>query len=418
MHGKDEVLIMQASQCSTINKNNLTLEESFLCYNETSTKGSSRDSRGTSGYGRLSCGYCDATCVYNAVEIGFIIGVVANALVIARVVRDKKLRDPTFIGIAALALPDLLFLLLHLTESFETVIVTFTCQQPVIISRPWYIMNSMIWFSANSHVAFLAVLRYLSILYPIKAAIYLTPVKVMLMSAGVWVLAILLMGILAGLITLKIVVPGPTSEFIIIWWITVYLIPLIVTTILHTLKICRVKKATMTSATTYTKRSIRRMSKIVPLVIIMATVLPLPKLAYNTIRAAGNNGNDIFPSKTFKKHFKGISDLVYLVNHCINPFIYAFLSKKFRKSLKEMFSCFKSKWKERNTKAKPQTSRNRLSSSETISRNVSSISSLESIEHHTTCHRVCSFESETGERKTSSVSSQESVDTSRNFQRF
>ena len=352
------------------------------------------------GYGKLPCGYCGVTCLYNAVELGFIVGVIANVLVIVRVIKDKKLRDPTFIGIAALAVPDLLFLVLNLTLSFETVIISLTCQKPVIKSRPWYIMNSMIWFSANSHVAFLAVLRYLSILYPIKAAIYLTPTRVIIMSVCVWILGMILLGILAGLITLKIVLPGTSGEFIIIWWITVYLIPLTVTTLLHILKMCRVKKAVRKSATASTKRSIRKMSKIVPLVIIMATVLPLPKLVYNTIRTFGNDGNHLFPSKTFKMHFRGISHLVYLINHCINPFIYGFLSKKFRKSLKEMFSNFNCKCEKR----KLEKTITRLSSCETVSRNMSSISSIESVDKHIKCHRVCSFDSDNSEKRINSTS--------------
>lgn len=415
---------MQENPCETIqqNKTNETNNENVPCINDIGDIGAISSGKRRFGYGPLACGYCDATCIYNAVEICLFIGVIANALVIIRIVRDKKLRDPTFIGIAALAVPDMLYLILNLTLSFEIVIISFTCQPPRVISRPWYILNSMIWFSANSHVAFLAVLRYLTIAYPIKSSIYLRPKRVILLSVGVWILGIILMGTLAGLITLKIVLPGATGEFIIIWWITVYLIPLIVTTILHILKICRVKKVSKDTATERTRRSYNRMAKIVPLVIIMATVLPLPKLIFNCIRATGNDGNDVFPSQTFKIHFKGISQIVYLINHLINPFIYGFLSKKFRKGFKEMLFCFKFKHNVRKVTSVSTIAqtpkRNRLSSTETIPRSVSSISSYDSTEHQKTYNRVCSFESDSSNRKTESVSSYESIDNSRNFKRF
>ncbi|XP_060595413.1 somatostatin receptor type 2-like [Ruditapes philippinarum] len=384
---------MQTRMCSDSNER--TFSGDFLCTNNTSENFSLKDTATKPSYRQIPCGYCGVTCIYDAIEIGFIIGIIANALVIVRVIKDKRLRDPTFIGIAALAVPDLLFLVLNLIISFETVILSFTCQKPVIKSRPWYIMNSMIWFSANSHVALLAVLRYLSIIYPIKSSIYLTPTKVVIMSACVWSLGICLLGILAGLITLKIVLPGTSSEFIIIWWITVYLIPLTVTTLLHILKMCRVKMSIKESTTASTRRSIRRMSKIVPLVIIMATVLPLPKLVYNSIRTFGNDGNHIFPSKTFKLHFEGISHLVYLINHCINPFIYGFLSKKFRKSLKEMFSCSSCNCNINKIKTQLVPRKSRISSCDTVSRtNISSISSVDSIENPKKCQRVCSFDSD------------------------
>lgn len=417
---------MYRNLCSTDNRDsfNETLNGSIPCVNDTGNveKGANNGGRGSLGYRNLPCGYCDANCVYNAVEISLFIGVLANALVIIRVAKDKKLRDPTFIGIAALALPDLLFLLHNLTISFETVIISYTCQPPKILSRPWYILNSMIWFSANSHVAFLAVLRYLTIAYPIKSSIYLTPKRVMLLSAGVWTLGILLLGTLAGLITLKIVLPGTSGEFIIIWWITVYLIPLIVTTILHILKICRVKKASKASATGHTRRSYNRMAKIVPLVIIMATVLPLPKLVFNCIRTISKNGNEIFPSENFKIHFKGVSQIVYLINHLINPFIYGFLSKKFRKGLKEMLLCFKPNHRDRNVfdaRSNAKCPRTRISSTDTMPYSISSISSVESQERHETCYRVSSFDSEkSNNRKSESVSSYESADSSRNVKRF
>lgn len=353
------------------------------------------DSSETSNQGAmpLSCGYCDTICIYNVIEMAFVVGVVANSLVIARVIKDKRLRDPTFIGIAALAFADLLFLTLNLLLSFEIVVIALTCLTPKLLSRPWYIMNSMIWFSANSHVALLAILRYLTIAYPVECSVHLTARRVVMLSAGVWILGMLLLGTLAGMITAKLIKPGASRDFIIIWWLTVYLIPLIVTTILHILKMFRLKKKTKDSTSSVTRRSMSRMSKIVPLVIIMATVLPLPKLIFNCMRTAGY---DTFPSETFKQHLQGISQLVYLVNHFINPFIYGFLSKKFRNSLKDMLSCICTKYKKRNASTSNiSTSKERtLSNTTTMSRNLSSISSCESMEKIHKLQSVCSVENE------------------------
>lgn len=343
----------------------------------------------------LPCGYCDINCIYNAIEMAFIIGVVANILVIARVAKDKRLRDPTFIGIAALAFADLMFLTLNLLLSFETVAVSITCLPPKLLSgRPWYILNSMIWFSANSHVALLAILRYITIAYPIQASVFLTAKRVVMLSAGVWVLGMLLLGTLAALITARIVKPGTSGEFIIIWWITVYLIPLIVTTILHILKMFRLKKTSKDIASTITRRSMSRMSVIVPLVITMATVLPLPKLIFNCMRTAGY---DTFPSQKFRMHFQGLSHLIYLVNHFINPFIYGFLSQKFRRSLKDMLSCWFAADKKKNSLASSSvSSKPRTLSSDTMTRNLSSLSSFESIDKFNKFKRQCSVESEDG----------------------
>ncbi|KAL4217112.1 Olfactory receptor [Mactra antiquata] len=322
------------------------------------------------------CGYCDIECVYNGIKICYIVGVFANALVIARVCRDRKLRDPTFVGIAALAVADLLFLVLNLTVAFERVIISMQCIKPVLISRPWYILNSMIWFAANSHVALLAILRYLTIVYPIRCTVYLTPGKVVLLSMFVWVLGILLLGTLSVLITVGIVLPGTSGEFVIIWWITVYIIPLLVTVILHILKLLRVKRSANEATTIATRRSISRMSKIVPLVIAMATILPLPKLVYNCLRATNNEV--VMLQSSYRVHIKGTSELIYLINYIVNPFIYGFLSKKFRRSIKEMFNCmFGVCYGNNGPKNTRRNLKHRHISVETISTGIGSVSSTD-----------------------------------------
>lgn len=321
---------MESSECGAAFNDNST-----DCFKDVTNSSESR--KGNGRYRDYSCGYCNEKCVYSALELAFIIGVLANLLVVVRVIRDRKLRNPTFIGIAALAVADLFFLTLNLTVSFETVIVTFTCSRPVIISRPFYIMNSMSWFAANSHVALLAVIRYISLACPVTASVILRPLRVVLLSVGVWILGMVLLGTLAGLITLRIIIPGTSGEFVIIWWITVYLLPLLVTTVLHVLKICMVKRSIKISSAKATNRKlVQRMSTIVIMVIIMAALLPLPRLVYNCLHVVGD---DAFPSKQFKIHFQGISHLLYLINHFINPFMYAFLSKKFRRSLKSALFC-------------------------------------------------------------------------------
>lgn len=298
-----------------------------------------RELRGKGGgsYGvKISCGYCDTTCVYGAIESVFLLGVFANILVIFRVAKDKNLHDPTFVAIAALALADMLFLILNLTTSFETVILTITCTSPKIISTPFYALKSILWFSANAHVALLAVLRYVMMAYPLRSNVFLSVKRVILFSVGVWILGIVLMGAFSALIAAGIVVAAKSQEFLLILWITVYLIPLLVTVILHLVKLFIVKQTTKESATESTRKSIQRMSRIVVAVIVMAAVLPLPRLVNSCLKLSGANA---YPSPEFKTHYGAIADLLFLINNFVNPFIYGFLSIKFRQSVRRMFNC-------------------------------------------------------------------------------
>ena len=342
---------------------------------------------GHPGFGRRkrACGYCDITCVYNSIEMGFVIGIIANLIVIIRVARDKKLRDPTFAAIACLAVADAIFLTVNVTRSFDDVITTMTCNFPSgLISRPFYITQSMTWFAANAHVALMAILRYITIAYPLKSVLILTVKRVVMSSVCVWCLGIVLIGILAVLITYKIMLPGKSQEFIIILWTIVYLMPVCVTTILHLKKMCVVKKTTRDSATESTKRSVRRMSRIVVMVIIFATILPLPRLVGKILKVARVK----FPTQEFATHYEGIADLLFLINHFINPFMYGFLSKRFRNSIKDMLWFIKFSVSESgstDTSETPVSSRRQHISMEQLpgarkSSSSSSISSVSSVE--------------------------------------
>ncbi|KAL4216385.1 obsolete negative regulation of cAMP metabolic process [Mactra antiquata] len=282
------------------------------------------------------CGQCQGNCIYSAIEIGFLIGVIANLVVIGIILKDSRLRHPAFMGIAALAFADLIFLCVNLVLSFETVITTLWCIRPVVLSRPFYIIKSVTWFSANAHVALLAIIRYVSIAHPLRACSILLPLRVFFISCGVWILGLILLGSLSLLITHKIITPGISKEFVIVWWLMVYLLPLTVTVILHILKLCFVRTVLKQkrSPDTENRKLVQRMSTIVVMVIIMATVLPLPRLAYHCLRVSG-----ILTSVESKMHLKGISQLFYLLNHCVNPFIYGFLSITFRRSLKSICLC-------------------------------------------------------------------------------
>lgn len=313
---------------------NFTNSDRVLCDNVTRYPGGGSIRR--YGYQTFSCGFCDTKCIYSAIQMGFIFGIIANMFVIWRVARDKHLRDYTFVAIAALALADLLFLATNLSTAFERVVLSVTCAPPVVISTPYYVLKSIFWFSANSHIALLAVLRYITLAHPLRANAYLSPTKVIISSVCVWILGSVLMGTLSGLITARLILAGRSEEFLAILWIIVYLLPLIVTCVLHILKICLVKRAVTETTTESTRKSIQRMSKIVIVVIVMAAVLPLPRLINKCMKLAGR---DTFPSKQFRTHFGEIADLLFLVNNFINPLIYGFMSDRFRKSLMDTFSC-------------------------------------------------------------------------------
>ncbi|XP_052812338.1 somatostatin receptor type 2-like [Mya arenaria] len=297
--------------------------------------------RGSGGWPSIGpCGYCTDACVYSAIEIAFILGVCANVIVVATIYRDKRLRDSTFIGIACLAIADALFLSVNIANSFDTVMATIECRQPSLRGhKPYYIIQSITWFAANSHVAMMAILRYIIIAYPLKSNLVLTKQRVMMLSGGCWVLGAVLIGTITILIIYGYILAGKSQEFVIVLWTVVYLMPLCVTIVLHILKLIVVRSSTRQTANEATRKSIRKMSRIVIMVLIFALTLPLPRLIGKFLNA--NRDKNAYPSPEFKTHYSGIANWLFLINHFINPIMYSFLSKRFRQSVKEMLLCRK-----------------------------------------------------------------------------
>ena len=281
------------------------------------------------------CGYCDTSCIYRAIQCIFTLGVIANAIVVFCVARDRKLRNATFVAIAACAAADMCFLIVELVWSYHAVILTITYNYPSRVrqNKTYLAMKVVSWFTANGHVTLLAVVRYVLLTYPLKAMVYITTRRVLLLSALVWTLASL-SSFALGLFDLIIDFPKRAShEFHLVLWTTVYLTPVTTTAVLHLVKIVKIRQITTVSTNEQAKLRVQAMSRMVLLVIFIAAVLPFPFVLDGFMRSFGIN---IYKSPAIALHIRPISRLLVLLNHSINPVVYAFVSNVFRTSLKRM----------------------------------------------------------------------------------
>ena len=287
------------------------------------------------GRRRRPCGSCTDACVFSAIEMCLVLGIIANIIVIIRVIKDRKLRSNTFVGIACLAFADSAFLLLNLTLTYELVIRRVTCTLPSQIrGHVFAFFMGVTWFSANGHVALMAILRYIILVYPIKSQAYLTLKRIILMSVSVWVLGFIIRGIFTLIIRLTNTRPRKSVLIFLGLWIIIYFLPLLVTITLHIMKVKLVKKTSHHSDNALVRKSVARMSKIIVVIIVCATLLPLPRMIFGIIDVVDEVK---YPSRSVKSYFRSIAHLLFLVNNCINPCIYAFMSKPFRNSLMRMF---------------------------------------------------------------------------------
>lgn len=281
------------------------------------------------------CGDCTESCIFSAIEMCLVIGVIANAIVVFRVIRDRKLRSNTFVGIACLAIADTAFLFLNLAFTYEMVIRRVSCTFPLQLKGAVFAyFKGVVWFSANGHVSLMAILRYIILVYPIKSQAFLTIKKVIISSVGVWILGLIVRGIFTLISRLTGEKPRRSVFIYLGLWIIIYFLPLLVTVMLHILKVRKIKQTSYHSENVVVRKSIARMGKMIVVIIICATVLPLPMMIFGIV----NVFEDLsYPTRNFKSHFRSIAHFFFVLNNCINPFIYAFMSKPFRNSVMRMF---------------------------------------------------------------------------------
>ena len=237
------------------------------------------------------CGYCDMQCTYRAIKCIFTLGIIANAMVVSCVARDRKLRNATFVSIAACAAADMCFLIIELVLVFEEVILTITCDYPGRIRQHTYkSMKVVAWFTSNGHVALLAVVRYVILVYPIKAKIYLSTRRVLLLSVLVWAIAFLSSLVIGLLSFISGTTPSISYQLNLGLWTTVYLAPGMITVMLHLAKIYNIRQTT----TVTTNEQVRVMSRTVLLVIFVGAVLPFPFVLDRSLKTFGKKKLRIF----------------------------------------------------------------------------------------------------------------------------
>ena len=291
------------------------------------------------------CGTCNDACVYSCVRLLFVVGVLANALMIFRVIRDKKLRSPTFIALASLAVADGLYLLIKLALTVDDIITQMTCGTKMKFTfkhLPGFM--AMFWFSASFHVSLLAAMRYVVLVYPLKTLTLLTQKRIIFVSVSIWVVSV----VTFGSIMISYEIDGLTRDsekgtiIRIVTWILAYFTPVVLTAILHIVKLIKVRKFAANLGQTpirvsdsqiRNKRPANRMIRIIIIIILAGAILPLPAFVLGILK---DTCNIYIKNATTRVHFQGLSQFLFLLNFAINPFIYAYNSKTFRSSLRRM----------------------------------------------------------------------------------
>lgn len=256
-----------------------------------------------------------ATCVS-------LVGIIANGAVLATIFRTRRLHKPVFMGFAALALADFLYLIfntffVHLHWFFPDNKGSETAANVLSVIA----VTSA--FSSASHVTFLSVQQYFMIAHPLSSLAKQTNRTVFIASLTVWIVCTIPSSFYIYAVRIS---NDPVLGRLVNFSVTIIVtfLPIIIILICHFLKLKALRESVMNN-----RQSTRdRMSKVVSVVILTYLLTTLPINIHDTIKLAGK----IELSTVYFIIYR-IAFILLHLNFTINPFIYFLFTPQCRRIL-------------------------------------------------------------------------------------
>ncbi|NWS17083.1 GALR2 protein, partial [Pachyramphus minor] len=305
------------------------------------------DFMNSAGYWNSSdnCQFSPARVIVPVVfSLIFLLGTVGNSLVLAVLLRNGQVKNTTNLFILNLSLADFFF------------IVFCVPFQATIYSLEGWVFGSFIckavhffiyltMYASSFTLAAVSVDRYLAIRYPLRSRELRTPRSAVAAMAVIWGLSVVFAGPYLSYYDLiewqssYICMPGweewrrkvmDTSTFAF-----GYVIPVLVISLSYT----RTIKYLWTAVDPLEDISESRKAKwkVTKMVIIVTILFCLCWLPYHVVILRYLYGDFPFNQATYA--FRLLSHCMAYANSCLNPVVYALVSKHFRKGFKKVFSC-------------------------------------------------------------------------------
>lgn len=283
------------------------------------------------------------TCMYFLVCA---VGLCGNALVIYVILRYAKMKTVTNIYILNLAVADVLFMLGLPFIAIQLALVHWPFGP--VLCRVVMTVDSLNQFTSIFCLMVMSIDRYLAVVHPITSTKWRKPRMAKTINIAVWGVSLMVnlpIVIYSGIITkhdgcfCTIVWPEPEeayyTAFMIYTFILGFFLPLMVICLCYLFIIIKVKSSGMRVGSSKRKRSERKVTRMVSIVVAVFVLCWLPFYIFNVTSVTGS----IIPTSAVKSTFDFVVVLGY-ANSCANPILYAFLSDNFKKSFQNVL-CLK-----------------------------------------------------------------------------
>uniref|UniRef100_A0A8C8DQD5 Somatostatin receptor type 2 n=1 Tax=Oryzias sinensis TaxID=183150 RepID=A0A8C8DQD5_9TELE len=283
------------------------------------------------------------TCLYFLVCA---VGLCGNALVIYVILRYAKMKTVTNIYILNLAVADVLFMLGLPFIALQLALVHWPFGP--VLCRIVMTVDSLNQFTSIFCLMVMSIDRYLAVVHPIRSTKWRKPRVAKTINVAVWGVSLLVnlpIVIYSGIIMkhdscfCTIVWPEPQeayyTAFMFYTFILGFFLPLMVICLCYLFIIIKVKSSGIRVGSSMRKRSERKVTRMVSIVVAVFVFCWLPFYVFNVTSVTGTISTTPFLRSTF-----AFVVVLGYANSCANPILYAFLSENFKKSFQNVL-CLK-----------------------------------------------------------------------------
>ncbi|XP_014675662.1 PREDICTED: somatostatin receptor type 2-like [Priapulus caudatus] len=274
-----------------------------------------------------------------------IVGMVGNTLVIYVVLRFAKMKTVTNMYIMNLAIADEMYLI-----GLPFLVTTMVLKHwpfGFAMCKLYMITASVNQFTSSLFLAVMSSDRYLAVCHPVKSVKYRTPLHAKIVCACVWTISVLVMipvimyaRTTGGGPTCTVLWPGgqlikAEKAFVVYSLLLGFGIPVALTMTFYVMVLQRLKTVGPRKKSKEKKRSHRRVTKMVLVVITVYIFCWLPYWSLQLLLALASE-------MEVNSLYIALSTFVYALayaNSAVNPILYAFLSENFKKSFIKAFRC-------------------------------------------------------------------------------
>ncbi|XP_015212277.1 somatostatin receptor type 2 [Lepisosteus oculatus] len=274
------------------------------------------------------------------------VGLCGNTLVIYVILRYAKMKTVTNIYILNLAIADELFMLGLPFFAIQLALVHWPFGQ--VLCRIVMTVDGLNQFTSIFCLTVMSIDRYLAVVHPIKSTKWRKPRMAKMINLAVWGISLLVnlpIIIYSGLLTKNntssctIIWPNPPEAyytgFMFYTFFLGFFLPLMVICLCYLLIIIKVKSSGIRVGSSKRKKSERKVTRMVSIVVAVFVFCWLPFYVFNVTSVTGT----INTTPVLKTTFDFVVVLGY-ANSCANPILYAFLSENFKKSFQNVL-CLK-----------------------------------------------------------------------------